>query len=291
MMAVVRREADEENEYKDEGTKMRIEVSELKPKSAVITIEDAPIYIINSIRRIMLAELPKLAIEDVIIYDNTSALFDEIIAHRLGMIPIPTDLDILTFRETCVCGGEGCPNCTVRYTLSKEGEGTVYSGDLQPTDPRWAIKEDKIPIVKLYGDQRLILEAEAILGRGRDHAKWQAVISPGYRFIPEITIDPKKIEDAKEFIKALPENLVTLKDNTLELKDIKKLPVLESYIDKNDIDFITIKYETGNIQFNFETDGSLTAEDALIHSIKILEEKFEEFSSHIEKTKKEKKKK
>ncbi len=287
MMVVGRRAVEGVNEYKIlRASKMKVTVLELKPKSAVIDIQDAPVYIINSIRRIMLADLPKLAIEDVIIYDNTSPLFDEIIAHRLSMIPIPTDLDILTFRETCVCGGEGCPNCTVRYTLSKEGEGTVYSGDLQPVDSRWAIKEDKIPIVKLYGDQRLILEAEAILGRGRDHAKWQAVVAPRYRFIPEITVDPKRIEDAKEFIETLPEKLVTLKDNKLELSDLKKLPVLESYIEKNDIDFITIKYETGDLRFSFETDGSLTAEDALIHSIKILEEKFEEFNDHIEKLKK-----
>ncbi len=65
------------------------------------------------------------------------------------MVPIPTDLSLLTFKDECVCKGKGCPNCTVRYTLSKEGEGTVYSGDLQPAEKSWAITEDKIPIVEL----------------------------------------------------------------------------------------------------------------------------------------------
>ncbi|MGF3554328.1 MAG: DNA-directed RNA polymerase subunit D, partial [Thermoplasmatota archaeon] len=133
---------------------MKLDILELKPKKAVLKIEDTKPYFINSIRRVMLAELPKLAVDDVIIYDNTTALFDEIIAHRLGLIPIPTDLSLLTFRNECVCKGKGCPNCTVRYTLSKEGAGTVYSGDLQPAEKSWAIKEDKIPIVELYKDQR-----------------------------------------------------------------------------------------------------------------------------------------
>ena len=120
---------------------MKIKTMELKGNKGVVHIEDAEMYFVNSLRRVMLAELPKLAIDDVIIYDNTSALFDEIIAHRLGLIPIPTDLQILAFRSECKCGGKGCPSCTVRYTLSKEGECVVYSGDLQPEHPSYAITE------------------------------------------------------------------------------------------------------------------------------------------------------
>ena len=74
--------------------KMKITVTELKPKKAVIKIDGTAPYFVNSVIRIMLSELPKLAVEDVIIYDNTTSLFDEIISHRLGLIPIPTDLDL-----------------------------------------------------------------------------------------------------------------------------------------------------------------------------------------------------
>src|SRR6056297_2478160 len=111
---------------------MKIQVDELESKKAVLTLQDVPVHIVNTLRRIMLAEVPKLAIDDVVIYDNTSALFDEIISHRLGLIPLPTDLDLLDYRDECSCKGKGCPSCTVRYTLSKEGSGVVYSGDLQP---------------------------------------------------------------------------------------------------------------------------------------------------------------
>lgn len=255
---------------------MKIKSIKLKANKGILKIEDTNIYFVNSLRRIMLSELPKLAIHDVIMYDNTSPLFDEIIAHRLGMIPLPTDLQLLVPKEDCKCKGKGCPSCTVRYTLSKEGEGVVYSGDLQPENESWALKEDKIPIVELSKDQRIILEVEANLGMGKDHAKWQAVQAPGYRLEATIEADKKRMDEVKEFIKQLPKDLVELKGNKLEMKDVTKLPVLESYINKEKADFITVKRDPSKITFSFETDGSLNAKDALKESVNILAKKYEE---------------
>ena len=257
---------------------MKLDVIELKTKKSVIKIEDTEPYFVNSLRRIMLSELPKLAVDHVIIYDNTSALFDEIISHRLGLIPIPTDLSLLTFRDECSCKGKGCPNCTVRYTLSKEGDGIVFSGDLQPEEKSWAITEDKIPIVELHNDQRLILEVEAVLGKGRVHAKWQAVQAPGYTFMPAIEIDKKKMDDVKELVTNLPPGIVELKNDKLEIKDIKKITILESQIEKAKIECIKITRDQTKILFSFETDGSLTAKDALLESAKILESKYAELA-------------
>ena len=230
----------------------------------------------------MLSELPKLAIEDVVIYDNTTTLFDEIIAHRLGLVPLPTDPDILNFRDECICSGKGCPSCTVRYTLSKEGEGTVYSGDLQPSEPSWRIGEDLIPIVELYNDQRLILEVEAVLGKARDHAKWQVVTAPGYYLYPTISFDEKHRKDVEAFLEELPEGLVTIKDNELELSDIRKLPLLESYVDKEKADFISINRDQHHVLFHFETDGSYSADKALLKSVDIFKNKIHTFSKLID---------
>jgi DNA-directed RNA polymerase subunit D len=260
---------------------MKVDVKELKAKKAVLKIEDTNLYFLNSLRRVMLSELPKLAVDDVVIYDNTSALFDEIISHRLGLIPIPTDLSLITFKDKCVCKGKGCPNCTVRYTLSKEGEGNVLSGDLQPSEKSWAITEDKIPIVRLYGEQRLILEVEAVLGCGKDHAKWQSVQAPGYQMDITIEFDKNKIEDVKNIIAKMPEDAAEIKNDKIVLKDEKKLSVLESYIDKEKIDFITIKRDPTRVTFSFETDGSLTAKDAIVESAKILEGKYSEFAKKL----------
>jgi DNA-directed RNA polymerase subunit D len=264
---------------------MKVDIKELKPKKATIKIEDVKPYFVNSIRRIMISELPKLAVNEVVIYDNTSALFDEIISHRLGLVPIPTDLSLLSFRDECVCKGKGCPNCTVRYTLSKEGDGAVYSGDLQPAEKSWAITEDKIPIVKLYGNQRLILEVEAVLGKGRDHAKWQAIQAPAYWMDPIIEFDKSKVEDVKKFIGKLPEDIVTIKGNNLILKDNKNLPIVESQISKENVDFIKIKRDPTKFTFHFETDGSFSAKDAIIESVKILQKKYEELGKLLKNVK------
>lgn len=267
------------------GTSMKIQVEDIQPKQAALNIEGNELYLVNSFRRIMLSELPKLAIENIIIYDNTTTLFDEIISHRIGLIPVPTDLSLLNFHDECSCKGEGCPSCTVRYTLSKEGAGMVHSGDLKASEESWKITEDNIPIVELFNDQRIILEVEAVLGRGRDHAKWQPVISPGYRFIPTIKFDPKDKKDVESFIEELPEGLVTMKKDTLELDDIKHLAVFESYIQKEKIDFISVELDEAHIQFHYETDGSLDAKDALDYSIQIFEEKLDEFEKKLKKLK------
>jgi DNA-directed RNA polymerase subunit D len=258
---------------------MKVTSTDFKGSKGTIELTDTDVYFVNALRRVMIADLPKLAIQDVIIYDNTSPLFDEIIAHRLGMIPIPTDLQLLIFRNDCTCKGKGCPSCTVRYTLSKEDEGPVLSGDLQPETEQWAIQEDKIPIVELGKDQRIILEVEAVLGRGRDHAKWQAVQAPTYRMKTEITFDVKRIEDVKEFIKELPAGIVELKNNKVVLLDVTRLPVLQSAYDKIDDDFLTISRDQHTLSFSFETDGAFSAKDALQESIKILKSKFDEFST------------
>lgn len=256
---------------------MKVKTVELKGNKGELKIEDSDVYFVNSLRRVMLAELPKLAIDDVIIYDNTSALFDELIAHRLGLIPIPTDLSILSFRSECKCEGKGCPSCTVRYTLSKEGECVVYSGDLQPEHPSFAITETTIPIVDLMKDQRVILEVEAVLGRGKNHAKWQVVLAPRYRMETKIMVDKKHINEVKAFVEEMPKDLVELKADKLELKDPKKAAILEAYLEKNKTELITITKDPSKLLFSFETDGSMSAKAALQESVNILAKKYEEF--------------
>ena len=143
----------------------------------------------NSLRREMIAGVPTLAIEDVRIYDNTSVLFDEMLAHRLGLIPLRTDLSSHVPKEVCSCQGAGCPGCTATYTLSVEGPRTVYSRDLIPQDSAAGPVDENIPIVKLTEDQKVVVEAKAYLSSGRQHAKWQATTACGYKNYPVVAID------------------------------------------------------------------------------------------------------
>ena len=170
---------------------MEIAFSRLDERVARFTISGISTSFANMLRRAMISEVPTLAIEDVRIYDNTSVLFDEMLAHRLGLIPLRTDLDQYRPRSECTCEGEGCPACTAIYTLSVEGPATVYSSDLIPQDPDASPAEAEIPIIKLDTDQKIVLEAHAVVSTGKEHAKWQAVTACGYKNYPIITVDEK----------------------------------------------------------------------------------------------------
>src|SRR5438445_13015342 len=122
---------------------MDVKVLTQEDTSLSVRFDDTDPTIVNSIRRTLLADVPKMAIEDVEFhlgpiraddgkeYESVGPLFDEIIAHRLGLVPIPTDLALYNRREDCpTCHGEGCPNCTIIYSVNKRGPGGPTSADI-----------------------------------------------------------------------------------------------------------------------------------------------------------------
>ena len=177
---------------------MKIKVLSAAPEAMRLLIEETEPAYANALRRVLVADVPKMAIEDVEFhlgpiraedgkeYESVSPLFDEMIAHRLGLIPIPTDLGLYNRRADCPnCHGEGCPNCTIIYSVNKRGPGLVTSADLEPIgDTKLRPADLKIPIVKLGDGQAMLVYATAILGDGKDHAKWQSTHGVGYRYYP-----------------------------------------------------------------------------------------------------------
>lgn len=128
---------------------------------------------VNALRRIIIAEMPVMAIESVTFYNNSSIMDDELMAHRLGLIPLTTDLKTYNSPSECTCEGKGCGKCTAILTLEAKGPGTVHSKELKTTDPKIKPVYDTIPIIKLLEGHEIKLEAKAVLGSGRDHMKWQ----------------------------------------------------------------------------------------------------------------------
>ncbi len=250
---------------------MKFKFLELQENYAKILFEDTTPYFVNAIRRTMIADVPKMAIENVTIYDNTSALFDEIIAHRLAMLPIPTYLDEV----------KGCEDCRIHYTLSKEGECTVYSGDLKAEDPRWNIKDKNIPIVRLLKNQRLILEAEAVLGTGKEHAKWQPVCGIGYKYYPEIEIDQEKCDLCMDCVNSCPRKLIEIKRNKVIVKNPEECTLCMSCVEACGRDAISVKGNPNKIIMQYETDGSLTAKEVFREALNILYEKYDELEKKL----------
>lgn len=232
----------------------------------------------NTIRRTIIEEVPTLAIEDVTINKNNSALYDEMIAHRLGLIPLKTDLKSYTLTKNCKCKGEGCARCSLHLTLKAKGPCTVYSENLKSHDPKVKPVYDKLPIVKLLKDQEIELEATAILGQGKDHIKF----SPGlafYRGYPELKTT--KDSNTKKSLEQC--NNLTLKGSQLEIKDLSKWnEACEEMCEKNNIQIISSKED---FIFTIESWGQLSPIEILNQASNLFEEKLDEFEKVLSKIK------
>jgi DNA-directed RNA polymerase subunit D len=263
---------------------MKVGLINLKDESIEFVVEGVNPYFVNALRRILTEEIPQMAIEDIIIYDNTSALFDEIIAHRLCLLPIPWD-DRFKFRDRCSCKGEGCPNCTLHYTLSKEGPCIVYSRDLIPEIPDFAIVDPSIPIVELKEEQRLILEAEAVVGTGKEHAKWKAVAGASYKYYPEIQIDRSRCDGCKQCVEVCPPNCLGIEEGKAFVKDLKACNLCKLCEEACESGAIRVSGCEHKFIFSFETNGGIKAKDALLKAINLLGDKYKEFAKKLSKIK------
>jgi len=143
-----------------------------------VKLKGIPLQYANALRRVCLNGVPVFAIDTVDIIENSSVLADEGLAHRLGLIPIKTDLSRFNEPSKCDCHSEtGCSNCKVMLVLDSgdsDTTRTVLSNELSSEDDSIKPISDKIPIVQLAPGQRIKIECYARLGRGTDHAKWNS---------------------------------------------------------------------------------------------------------------------
>jgi DNA-directed RNA polymerase subunit D len=270
---------------------LKLEILEQTEHKLVLVIEGISIEMINALRRIILTEIPVMAIDEVIILKNDSPLYDEIISHRLGLIPLKTDLDVYKLPQECECGGYGCPLCQVSLTCEITNNSNtpleIYSGDLKSNDPKIIPVDPNIPIVKIDKNDKVIIEAYAILGLAKNHAKWQAVSNVAYRHYPLIEIDEVKLKNPKEnqlIAKMCPEKLFKLTNNdSLKLKDDywKKCNLCMS-CNKNSDDKIKVSSKEDVYILSIESDGVLEYKVLLSQLFKIFNEKIDEFITNLE---------
>lgn len=164
-----------------------VEVIEKTNERIVVKFTNIPRDYVNSLRRLAISEVSTLAIDDVVILENSSVMHDEAVAHRLGLIPLRTDPGRFVLPHECDCKSTlGCSKCRVLLVLDAEANeksAAVASGELVSEDETVKPVSKDIPIVVLAPNQKLKFEAYARLGTGKDHAKWQptsaAVVKDG----------------------------------------------------------------------------------------------------------------
>ncbi|MDE1810720.1 MAG: DNA-directed RNA polymerase subunit D [Candidatus Micrarchaeota archaeon] len=140
---------------------MKIEILEDNGSNISFALKDSTPAYANALRRIATNHVQSFAIDKVTFYENSSPMFDEYIAHRIGLVPIHTPLDGYTDTDE------------ILFTLEATGPKTVYSKELESSDKEVKVENGNIPLIKLGAEQKIRIDCKAVLGTGFKHAKFQ----------------------------------------------------------------------------------------------------------------------
>lgn len=252
---------------------------------ARFTIEGVPPSLVNSLRRVIIAEIPVLAIDYITVYANSSVMHDEVLAHRLAMIPLTTPLGSMPSIEECETGLADQSECYVRLVLSVEAgsrELMVHSGDLKSDRSDVKPVYPDIPILRLAPGQRVHVEAMARLGRAKEHAKWQAALA-SYHYYPRVEFrDPRACADICKSI--CPDAFDVDSEGRLIMRDLLRcsygrLDVCRSVCGEA----MVLEWDVNKYVFWVESFGSMSVDDVIRLGFDVLTTKFGRFLSELEK--------
>lgn len=256
-----------------------MKLSKVKSKENILQLEakDAQDWYLNTLRRVMSSETPVMAIESVEIRRNDSILYDEVLTHRLGLVPLTTDLESYQMPSAEELeSGEYLAQSSCKLTLSAKGPGIVFAKDLKSKDPKIKPVFPDIPLVKLLEGQELELEATAVMGIGKVHAKW----SPGhvhFRKIPSITIkNPSTLAAAQ----ACPTGTLAEKGGKVSVTDEKTCILCNACMDIDGGKSVTV--ETGtDFLFVVESWGQISSEEIVATAVDVYNKQLKEFDTLV----------
>ncbi|OLZ40824.1 DNA-directed RNA polymerase subunit D [Natrinema saccharevitans] len=219
----------------------------------------------NGIRRAMIADVPTMAIDTVRFVENSSVMFDEQLALRMGLVPLTTPPV-----------GEFAEDDTVTLSIDVEGPATAYSGDLVSEDDLVQPADENVPIIELKDGQRLEAEADAVIDRGKDHAKHQGGVAVGYRHLQRVEVEgdlPEFEDEERRIIRGVIEDdgeLVPTSEFDHDLsnrypgKEVRVEDVPEAFV------------------FHVETDGSFSIEELVTRAADTLEARATELEDAVQ---------
>jgi len=268
MVDVVRKAESEDEEFR--GNQMKLTMKENTENKAVFTLSDVSAAYANALRRYMLGEVPTMAIESCTFNKNDSVLYDEIIAHRLGLVVFKTDLSsyqIPKKDEALSAHNE------LKMHLKVSGPKTVYAKDILTKDPKVKPVFGDTIIVKLLDGQELDVELSAILGTGKQHAKW----NPGLIwYTHEATIKvSNKHKDFAEFKDLYPPKVFN-KKGEIDKALINSAELIDACIGINK-NIVGITFDTNSYQFTVESFGALPAKEIVERAVEVFNTQIAEF--------------
>lgn len=192
----------------------RIRILSLDQDTCIFELTDTDPDIANALRRVLIAEVPTVAIDLVEIEVNTTVLNDEFIAHRLGLIPLVShvvenmqspfegdgDFQEINFHLDVHCMSDDTQNITSQDLRREPHPDHAFLDSIRPFHDGDSSGDDQraILIVKMRKGQELKLKAKARKGIGKDHAKWSPVATARFKYVPEITLDEPGLEELTE---------------------------------------------------------------------------------------------
>lgn len=282
-----------------------IDISFISERVANFDLVNIDTAIANAFRRIMIAEVPSVAAEMVYIFNNTSVIQDEVLAHRIGLIPLKVDPDALTWVDPsydekerftdentivlsldvmCSRNPHAPPNSTNPQELYRNSH--IYAKDLkfEPQGRQLDIFKDNpvrpadpdILIAKLRPNQEISLRAHCILGVGCDHAKFSPVATASYRLMPTIDIiDTIKGDAARRFQKCFPSGVIGINDKgEAFVLDPRKDTVSREVLRHDEFKGkVKLGRKRSHFIFNVESTGAMSPEEIFFKSIRILKNK------------------
>jgi DNA-directed RNA polymerase subunit D len=266
---------------------VEIDVLKKEEMKTRLVVKGVDVPFMNALRRTILTEVPTMAIDEVVIIENSSVLQDEVLAHRLGLTPLKTDLDSYNLPEECSCESEfGCNLCRVSLTLdaeAKEGTRIVYSRELISDNLDVTPVSSEIPLAKLAKEQRIRLEAYARLGKGKNHAKWQPTTRCTYKYLPRIEINDEQCDKCGECVKICPKKVFSKSGEKIEIRDFMACTLCQDCVDvcPKDPPAVKIGWKDDSFIFNIESTGVLPPKRIMIEAVKILDEKLKQFIDEV----------
>ncbi|KAG7813124.1 hypothetical protein KL921_000670 [Ogataea angusta] len=285
----------------------QLNISYLTQRTANFDLVGLDTSIANAFRRIMIAEVPSVAAEYVYIFNNTSVIQDEVLAHRIGLVPLKVDPDMLTWIDpnaeeedkftdentivlsldvACTKNPNAVPGNNDPENLYRNSN--VYARDLKfepngrqvtqfancpvvPCDP-------DILIAKLRPNQEISLRVHCVLGIGADHAKFSPVSTASYRLLPTIDIlEPITGDDAIKFQKCFPSGVIGIDSNgAAYVADARKDTVSREVLRHKEFNGkVKLGRKRDHFIFNVESTGAMPPEEIFYKSIRVLKTKAE----------------
>jgi DNA-directed RNA polymerase subunit D len=263
-------DVNEKEVEKEDECKMETSIIKSDGKNATFLLTDFKLSLVNALRRAIINSVSVVAIEDVTIYKNTSAMYDEILASRLGLIPIKTIPSLMKSKKEVI------------FKLKETGPKAVHASDIVSEDKDISPVYPDMLIINLREGESIELEAKAIFGTGQDHIKF----SPAhvfYHFYPVIDIKKGNVKGAQKIASLCPVNIL---EGTEDKLVVKKGKLQDCILCKACEDFagpetIKISSDQQKIVFEIESWGQLELSNIFEQAFEGLEDEVKEIAKKV----------